>query len=139
MTDGTLRVWAPDATTVSAEIDGASEGLARDPNSRGWWISKRAVAVGADYSFRVDGGDPRPDPRSRWQPAGVNGQSRALDPLGFTWTDDDWRPRPLGEALIYEAHIGTFSDALMAEAKEKKWTVISMKDDWKKIFAFEDR
>jgi hypothetical protein len=30
--------------------------------------------------------------------------------------------------------IGTFSDALMAEAKEKNWTVISMKDDWKTIF-----
>jgi hypothetical protein len=38
-----------------------------------------------------------------------------------------------------ESHIGTFSDALTAEAKEKKWTVISMKDDWKKIFTFEDR
>jgi hypothetical protein len=33
--------------------------------------------------------------------------------------------------------IGTFSDALMAEAKEKNWNVISMKDDWNKIFAFE--
>jgi hypothetical protein len=30
--------------------------------------------------------------------------------------------------------IGTFSDALLAEAKEKNWTVISMKNDWKKIF-----
>ena len=30
--------------------------------------------------------------------------------------------------------IGTFSDALMAEAKEKNWTVVSMKDDWKTIF-----
>ena len=36
-----------------------------------------------------------------------------------------------------ESKIGTFSDALMAEAKEKQWTVISMKDDWKQIFAFE--
>ena len=36
-----------------------------------------------------------------------------------------------------ESKIGTFSDALMAAAKEKKWTVISMKHDWKKIFAFE--
>ena len=36
-----------------------------------------------------------------------------------------------------ESKIGTFSDALMAEAKAKKWTVISMKNDWKKIFAFE--
>ena len=34
-----------------------------------------------------------------------------------------------------ESKIGTFSDALMAEAKEKKWTVISMKNDWKEIFA----
>jgi hypothetical protein len=30
--------------------------------------------------------------------------------------------------------IGTFSDALLAAAKEKKWTAISMKDDWKTIF-----
>jgi phosphoglycolate phosphatase-like HAD superfamily hydrolase len=36
-----------------------------------------------------------------------------------------------------ESHIGTFSDALMAEAKAQKWTVISMKDDWKTVFAFE--
>jgi hypothetical protein len=36
-----------------------------------------------------------------------------------------------------KSHIGTFSDALMAEAKDKNWTVISMKNDWKRIFAFE--
>lgn len=36
-----------------------------------------------------------------------------------------------------KSHIGTFSDALMAEAKERKWNVISMKNDWKTIFAFE--
>jgi hypothetical protein len=34
-----------------------------------------------------------------------------------------------------ESKIGTFSDALMAEAKKKSWIVISMKDDWKTIFA----
>jgi hypothetical protein len=34
-----------------------------------------------------------------------------------------------------ESHIGTFSDALMAEAKAQHWTVISMKDDWKTVFA----
>ncbi len=36
-----------------------------------------------------------------------------------------------------ESKIGTFSDGLMAEAKKDGWTVISMKDDWKTIFAFE--
>jgi phosphoglycolate phosphatase-like HAD superfamily hydrolase len=33
-----------------------------------------------------------------------------------------------------ESKIGTFSDALMAEAKKDGWTVISMKDDWKTIY-----
>ncbi len=33
-----------------------------------------------------------------------------------------------------ESKIGTFSDALMAESKQKNWIVISMKDDWKTIF-----
>jgi hypothetical protein len=38
-----------------------------------------------------------------------------------------------------ESKIGTFSDALMAEAKKDGWTVISMKDDWQNIFAFEKK
>ena len=38
-----------------------------------------------------------------------------------------------------ESKIGTFSDALMAEAKKNAWTVISMKDDWKTIFPFESK
>ena len=36
-----------------------------------------------------------------------------------------------------KSKVGTFSDALRAEAKQKGWTVISMKQDWKRIFAFE--
>ncbi len=36
-----------------------------------------------------------------------------------------------------ESKIGTFSDALMAEAKKDGWKVISMQDDWKRIFPFE--
>jgi hypothetical protein len=36
-----------------------------------------------------------------------------------------------------ESKIGTFSDALMAQAKKNGWTIISMKKDWKRIFPFE--
>jgi hypothetical protein len=36
-----------------------------------------------------------------------------------------------------KTRVGTFTDALMAEAKKKSWTVISMKNDWKTIFAVE--
>jgi phosphoglycolate phosphatase-like HAD superfamily hydrolase len=36
-----------------------------------------------------------------------------------------------------QSKIGTFSNSLMDEAKKNSWTVISMKNDWKRIFAFE--
>jgi hypothetical protein len=36
-----------------------------------------------------------------------------------------------------QSKIGTFSDALMAEAMKRGWVVISMKNDWRRIFAFE--
>jgi hypothetical protein len=32
--------------------------------------------------------------------------------------------------------VGTLPDTLMAEAKKNDWTVISMKNDWKRIFAW---
>jgi haloacid dehalogenase-like hydrolase len=36
-----------------------------------------------------------------------------------------------------DTHVGTFSDTLMSEANKNGWIVISMKDDWKKVFAWE--
>ena len=36
-----------------------------------------------------------------------------------------------------KSKVGTFTDALMAQAKKNGWTVISMKSDWKRIFAWE--
>lgn len=36
-----------------------------------------------------------------------------------------------------ESKIGTFSDALMNEAKKQEWIVVSMKKDWKVIFSWQ--
>ena len=44
--------------------------------------------------------------------------------------DDDKREYAYGP----KSKVGTFSDALMAQAKKNSWSVISMKDDWKTIF-----
>ncbi len=35
------------------------------------------------------------------------------------------------------SRVGTFSDALMAEAKKRGWLVISMKNDWNRVFPFD--
>ncbi len=36
-----------------------------------------------------------------------------------------------------DSKVGTFSEALMTKAKTSGWSVISMKNDWKRVFAFE--
>ena len=52
--------------------------------------------------------------------------------------DDAQREYAYGPAGgLPDSHVGTFSDALMAEANKNGWIVISMKDDWKRIFPFE--
>jgi haloacid dehalogenase-like hydrolase len=36
-----------------------------------------------------------------------------------------------------DTHVGTFSDALMTEATKSGWIVISMKNDWNRVFPFD--
>jgi hypothetical protein len=36
-----------------------------------------------------------------------------------------------------DTKVGAFSQALYDEARKNGWIVISMKNDWKKIFSFE--
>lgn len=52
--------------------------------------------------------------------------------------DDATREYAYGPAKgLPDTKIGTFPQALYDEAQQRGWTVISMKDDWKRIFAFE--
>jgi hypothetical protein len=52
--------------------------------------------------------------------------------------DDATREYAYGPAAgLPDSKIGAFTPALYDEAKKKNWTVISMKQDWKRIFAFE--
>ena len=52
--------------------------------------------------------------------------------------DDGKREYAYGPAQgLPDSKVGTFPQALYDEAKKDGWYVISMKDDWKRIFAFE--
>jgi len=104
----TFRVWAPRPAQVQVRIDGRLHPLT--PAKRGWWTGDVPTGgPGTDYSFVLDGGEPRPDPRSAWQPHGVHGPSRVVDHAAFSWTDRLWRGTPLAGAVLYELHIGTFT------------------------------
>ncbi len=103
-----MRVWAPRARQV--ELDGGGRVLSMTRDESGWWrVDAPFIQHGVDYGFRVDGEGPFPDPRSAWQPDGVHGASRWVDHARFDWTDAGWQQPPLGSAVIYELHVGTFT------------------------------
>ena len=102
-----FSVWAPRAGRVELQLHGTRSDMRQAGD--GWWEVEAAAAMGADYGFRLDGGEPLPDPRSRWQPHGVHGLSRLLDHGAFRWTDAGWRGVRLADAVIYEVHVGTFT------------------------------
>ncbi len=53
--------------------------------------------------------------------------------------DDARREYAYGPANgLPNSKVGTFTQALYDESKDKGWTVISMKNDWKRIFSFEN-
>jgi maltooligosyltrehalose trehalohydrolase len=70
----------------------------------------RGRFAGEEYLLAVDGAETFADPCSRHQPYGVRGPSAVVDPQAFAWTDAAWRGLTLDELVIYELHVGTFSD-----------------------------
>ena len=110
MTSGRhYRVWAPHAGRVALHL--GHEMLQMAKAQRGWWSVDRDMRHGEMYGYALDGGAPLPDPRSAYQPFGVHGPSECVDHALFAWTDHGWQPPPIAAAVIYEIHLGTFSDA----------------------------
>src|SRR5205085_5641695 len=77
----------------------------------GWWTSTRVQRDGELYAYVIDGDGPFPDPRSPFQPLGVHGLSQCVDHRRFGWTDGGWQAPPLGAGVLYELHVGTFSES----------------------------
>ncbi|MDG4797339.1 malto-oligosyltrehalose trehalohydrolase [Micromonospora sp. WMMD1082] len=103
-----FTVWAPEAKRVRLRLPGRADHEMR-AGREGWWRVEVPDA-GTDYAFLLDDDDqPLPDPRSRWQPAGVHGPSRIYDHAAFGWTDGAWTGRQLPGSILYELHVGTFT------------------------------
>ncbi|MBD3778724.1 MAG: malto-oligosyltrehalose trehalohydrolase [Micrococcales bacterium] len=106
-------VWAPHAGSVALHLpaadDGGAETVPLTRGADGWWTPDRDLPHGTDYAFVLDGGDPRPDPRSPWQPHGVHGPSRVFDATRHDWSDAGWAGLDVRGAVLYELHVGTFT------------------------------
>jgi maltooligosyltrehalose trehalohydrolase len=120
-----FRLWAPALPFVDICLQHPDPNTAGEPIREqtmrqldgGWFeLVLTEAAAGDHYRFRLPGGMLVPDPASRFQPNDVHGSSEVVDPNGFHWDGDDgdessWRGRPWHEAVVYELHVGTFSES----------------------------
>ena len=103
-----FTVWAPFKKTVEVVIqDGDVYPMAGTEDGY-WSCHVPGVKPGNRYMFNVDGNKKLPDPASRFQPEGVHGPSEVVSDK-FSWDDQDWKGIPLGDMIIYELHVGTFT------------------------------
>jgi maltooligosyltrehalose trehalohydrolase len=107
-----FRIWAPRRRRVQVHLVSPRDRTVRLKQSDdGYYeVTLDDVLPGAEYFYRLDAQIERPDPASRLQPQGVHGPSQVVSPH-FDWSDHDWRGRPLAEYVLYELHVGTFSDS----------------------------
>ncbi|MGW9229311.1 malto-oligosyltrehalose trehalohydrolase [Pseudorhizobium sp. NPDC055634] len=105
-----FRLWAPGQSQVALRLDGSETPMTRDAD--GWFeLLAVGVAAGAEYSYVLADGTAVPDPASRGQKDDVKGPSLVIDPTSYEWRNSEWRGRPWEEAVIYELHVGTFTEA----------------------------
>ena len=106
-----FTVWAPFRKTVEVVLEdtGCRRELSMDTDGY-WTCTMQNVRPGARYFFRLDGDRKLPDPASRSQPEGVHGAS-AVTEQSYAWRDDTWSGLPLAEMVIYELHVGTFTES----------------------------
>ena len=114
-----FRVWAPKAKKLSIEIVRrrddqesvlASHALERDAEGI-FSGTVKDCPPGTLYRVKLDENMGRPDPRSRFQPIGVHGPSEVIDPASFNWTDQSWTGVAKRDLVIYEMHVGSFTEA----------------------------
>jgi maltooligosyltrehalose trehalohydrolase len=105
-----FRLWAPRCREVAIEIEGLKPRLMEAEPDGYFSCRVQSAQAGMRYRFRLDRGDRAlPDPASRFQPEGPHGPSMIIAPDGFVWNDQSWRGVPRERLVIYEMHIGTFT------------------------------
>jgi len=104
-----FRIWAPAHPSGHVVVDGVEHALTRRED--GWLVAHvPGAAAGSRYAFGFPGLDVRvPDPASRFQPEGVHAPSAVVDPAAYVWRTP-WKGRPWHEIVVYELHVGTFTE-----------------------------
>ncbi|MFL6569908.1 MAG: malto-oligosyltrehalose trehalohydrolase [Chthoniobacterales bacterium] len=108
------RTWCKHTNVSVVVVDRDQKVLRRiplEPDGGGYFSAIDADGRAGDlYQYKFGDSQGWPDPASRFQPLGVHGPSMVIDANAFSWSDDDWQAPPYSDLVIYELHIGTFTN-----------------------------
>jgi malto-oligosyltrehalose trehalohydrolase len=106
-----FRVWAPAAQSLALTIVGSEQTIPFLSKAGGWHELVTAEAkTGMLYRLQLPDGTCVPDPASRFQPRDVHGPSEVIDAAAYHWKDAAWEGRPWSDAVLYELHVGAFTE-----------------------------
>lgn len=106
-----VRLFAPDGRAASEH--------AMAPEGEGYFAATiDGVGHGARYTFVLDGRE-LPDPYARFLPDGVHAPAMIVEPR-YEWRFGTGVSRPLSEHVIYELHVGTFTEEGTYAAAERR-------------------
>ncbi len=104
-----FRLWAPAVDALNMRL--ADEIVPMTPTGAGWFeLLATNLAPGTPYAFILPDGTAVPDPAGRGLQSDVHGPSILVDPTAYRWRHGAWAGRPWSEAVIYELHVGTFTE-----------------------------
>jgi maltooligosyltrehalose trehalohydrolase len=111
-------VWAPERKKMIVEIvHPEARKIEMKKDDQGYFTAVvENVAAASKYFYRPDDQNQYPDPASHSQPEGVHGPSEVIDHNDYDWRDEDWRGLPLKDLILYELHVGTFTQEGTFEA-----------------------
>lgn len=108
----TFQVWAPNCKTLQLETRNGQATRPMERSSNGLFkICVDDVRHGDAYRFRLNGDTSRPDPAAHWFESSVHEWNIAVDHGSYQWKSNDWKGIPKRDLIIYELHIGTFTEA----------------------------
>ncbi|MFQ4144958.1 malto-oligosyltrehalose trehalohydrolase [Chlorogloeopsis sp. ULAP02] len=113
-----FTLWAPLVGKVAVHLIAPEEKIIPlQKDERGYWHGTvNNIEPDTLYFYQLEGQTDRADPASHSQPEGVHGPSQVIDHNAFKWNDDQWQGIPLEQMVIYELHVGTFTQAGTFEA-----------------------
>jgi maltooligosyltrehalose trehalohydrolase len=122
-----FTVWAPEKQKMKLHIVHPSEHkIEMQKDDEGYFTTEVRTPAGTRYLYIIDDAEKgSPDPCSQYQPEGVHGASEVIDHKEYKWDDTGWKVPAFEDIILYELHIGTFTEQGTFESAIEKLDLLT--------------